>query len=379
MKVVYIYHALAIRGGIERVWVEKMNQLVRLYQYDVYLLTYNQGDHPVPFILDSRVHHIDLKVRTHQKYSYSGWKRISMGYRLRKLFCKKVSEAFATIRPDVIMAINSPELPLILQVRGNIPVVLESHCGYDEHFKTRKWPPLLRSLALRRCLNEMNAIVTLTEQDARKWRQHFNNVLVIPNVASLNPLGRYSDCKAKRVIFVGRLAAQKGLPDLFAIWRIVHQRQPDWQLDIYGDGELKEQVQREIEQAHANINLHPSVNDIFSCYVCSSIFVLTSVYEPFGLVIPEAMSCGLPVVAFDCDGPRSIITDGSDGFLVRDRSIPDFADRVCRLIDDEALRRQMGTNAIQSSQRFTSEHIMPQWKSFYESVANASPRCPSCR
>ena len=97
--------------------------------------------------------------------------------------------------------------------------------------------------------------------------------------------------------------------------------------------------------------------------------LLTSVYEPFGLVMPEAMSCGLPVVAFDCPyGPADIITDGVDGFLIKNRDVKAFADRVCQLIEDKELRQRMGQTAIQSAQRYAPERIMPLWKELFESL-----------
>ena len=97
--------------------------------------------------------------------------------------------------------------------------------------------------------------------------------------------------------------------------------------------------------------------------------LLTSIYEPFGLVMPEAMSYGLPVVAFDCPyGPSDIITDGVDGFLVKDRSIEDFANKVCRLIEDEDLRRRMGVAGAKSSLRYSAENIMPLWRNLFESI-----------
>ena len=99
--------------------------------------------------------------------------------------------------------------------------------------------------------------------------------------------------------------------------------------------------------------------------------LLTSLYEPFGLVLPEAMSCGLPVVAFDCPyGPADIISDGVDGFLVKDRDIKVFAEKVCLLMDDISLRKKMGQAGIVSSQRYSTERIMPMWKQFFEQMLN---------
>ena len=103
----------------------------------------------------------------------------------------------------------------------------------------------------------------------------------------------------------------------------------------------------------------------------SSMLLMSSLYEPFGLVLVEAMSCGLPVVAFNCPyGPADIINDGIDGFLVEDRNIEAFADRVCQLMADEDLRLQMGRAAVLSAQRYKSETIMPKWRKMFDVIVN---------
>ena len=133
-------------------------------------------------------------------------------------------------------------------------------------------------------------------------------------------------------------------------------------------GEDYDYALAEADRLQMNIHINEETNDIFSKYRESSIFVLTSIYEPFGLVLPEAMSCGLPVLAFDCPyGPANIISDGEDGFLIKNRDIQSFADHLCLLIEDEKLRRQMGKKAIVSSQKFAAGNIMPEWKSLFES------------
>ena len=97
---------------------------------------------------------------------------------------------------------------------------------------------------------------------------------------------------------------------------------------------------------------------------------MTSVYEPFGLVLPEAMSCGLPVVAFDCPyGPADIITDGQDGFLIKNRNINAFAEKVCLLIEDHELRKTMGQAGVLSAQRYDASRVMPMWKELFEHLA----------
>ena len=123
---------------------------------------------------------------------------------------------------------------------------------------------------------------------------------------------------------------------------------------------------------NANINVYEPTKDIIEKYYEHSILIMTSLYEPFGLVLPEAMSCGLPVVAFDCPyGPGEIITDGVDGFLIKNRDTVAFIDKVCLLIENGELRRQMGRNGVVSSQRYRPDIIMPKWIELFKQLTSA--------
>ena len=210
--------------------------------------------------------------------------------------------------------------------------------------------------------------VALTNGDAEEWRKLTPKVCVIPNVVHLNESGLYSDCTQKSAIYVGRFSKQKDVGSLLRIWDIVHQRHPDWWLHIYGGyGEEQDSLLTEIKQLDANIQVHETTSEIFEKYKQSSIFLLTSRYEPFGLVLPEAMSCGLPVVAFDCPyGPADIITDGTDGFLINKRSLEEFANRVCQLMDHWDLREKMSKSGIESSRKYAESCIMPLWKQLFD-------------
>ena len=169
--------------------------------------------------------------------------------------------------------------------------------------------------------------------------------------------------------FVGRFTIQKDIWSLLKVWKLVHQRYPDWELNAYGEGELKASFQKVVDQEEINLIIHEPTIGITERYLESSLLMMTSVYEPFGLVLPEAMSCGLPVVAFDCPyGPADIISEGLDGFLIKDRDIQAYADRVCQLIGNYQLRRQMGEHAVISSQRFSADQIMPKWESLFEEI-----------
>lgn len=368
MRILYVYHMITAFGGIERVLVDKMNGLAQA-GCDVCLLTADQGSHAMPFRLDERVRYEDMHVMTFIQYRYKGLRRLWEYFRRHKLLYKRLAEKLNDIHPDVIVSTTNGYISELAQLKGSAPLVIESHSGYD-HVMERSlfsWYNYIQMKLLYRKLRKADVIVTLTERDAKKWRRHYPCVRTMPNVVHLNASGQYSTCEQKRVIFVGRNCKQKAIPDLLKIWQMVHEVHPDWQLDMYVERE-KSRLVEEAESLHANIHVYSPVSDIMGRYLQSSVFVQTSLYEPFGLAMAEAMSCGLPVVAFEGDGPCSILTDGVDGYVVAGRSKEDFARRVCQLIEDRELRLRMGRRAVESVQRFSLDTIIPQWKDLFESI-----------
>lgn len=370
MRVVYLYPALAIWGGVERILVDKMNYLVRHYVYDVYMITSDQGGHEIPYDLDERVHFIDLNIRFHTRYKYKLLRRLIEYRKLSRLYHHKLQEQLLQIRPDVIVCTTFQNIMPLLRIKGDIPLVVESHLNFMHP------DSLLHKIQMwlnNYWIGKAEAVVTLTNGDAEDWRKVSNCVFVIPNLVNLNDFTKYSDCTSKRVLFVGRFEEQKNIGELFSIWQQVHPKFPDWKMVLYGDGSLWEEYKRAADALNINIEVHKSNSEIMEVYRNNSILVLASLYEPFGLVIPEAMSCGLPVVSYDSAfGPASIISDGRNGFLVPVHHLQAFAERLCQLMGNEALRKEMGHLAMESSQRFSADKIMPLWKELFEQLTPLS-------
>lgn len=373
MKILYVYDVIARHGGMERVIVDKMNCFSQLEDMNVYLLTTNQGCHPIPFKLAQKVHYEDLGVLTHLQYRYRGLRRLWEGYLRNRLLEKRMTEKILDVQPDVIFCTTSRLVSTMVHLKGHIPLVIESHSDFENvlEYEHDSWLNRIKRTMRYRQIQKASKVVTLTEEDAKAWRTIHSNVVVIPNLAHLNDTNMNSDCMLHHAIYMGRYCNQKGLPELLKVWTLVHQKHPDWIMDMYGDGELDEWLRKEVSRLNIGIQVHEPVDDVFSCYCNSSMLLLTSTWEPFGLVLPEAMSCGLPVVSFSgLKGPNSIITDGVDGFLVKNRDVNEFATRVCQLIEDKNLRIQMGQAAIKSSQRYRADTIMPKWKELLESLVH---------
>jgi glycosyltransferase involved in cell wall biosynthesis len=366
MKILYVFRALAVWGGIERILVEKMNYLARSYGYEVVMLTVDQGNHPIPYFICSSVWVEDLRVRLHQQYRFCGVRRLYEGARLSWVLRQRLNQKISEIRPDVIVCVATSYAEVIIPCAGNVPVVVESHSVCTRTFPQKNILQYCRSWLLKRQLHKAQVIVSLTDGDAKEWRRHFPRVTVIPNMVHRNESETFSDTSSKHVIFVGRFDYQKRVMDAVAIWQCVYPYHPDWHLDIYGEGDGQAELHDRAEKLDINITVHPPTDCIFDKYFESAFLISTSLFEPFGLVLIEAMSCGLPVVAFDCPyGPAEIITDGVDGFLVRDRNLKCFADKVCQLIENPDLRQQMGQAAIRSSQRYQADRIMPAWHELF--------------
>ena len=367
---------MADLAGTERIFTDKMNFLAENAGYEIILLTYEQCSRPLAFPLSPKIKHIDLEMRYYPLYRYNLFVRLYKWYQLDKELQNKYDNFILGFHPDVVITTTTYARAVRMVSRCIVDSVriLESHI--DRRYIMCNDPSSKKNLKnwilgchdmhiLTKYARKFDILVALNRPDADDWSQYLKTI-VITNMVHLNPMDKLAELVNNHVIFVGRYTEQKGITDLFKVWEIVHARYPDWILDMYGDGGMRDEIIRMAQSLDANIHVHSPSSSIFDCYLESSILVLTSLYEPFGLVLPEAMSCGLPVVAFDCPyGPANIITDGADGYLIEGRRIDLFADRVCSLIESREHRLRIGRYAAVSSKRYSSCSIMPIWENLF--------------
>jgi glycosyltransferase involved in cell wall biosynthesis len=370
MRLLYIADALALHGGVERVLTQKVNWFAE-HGYEACVVTVNQGNKPLCYSLHPNVSYYDLDVLFYKQYALTGWRRLFKMVKMNREFQKRLSDIITAYLPDVLLCTRLEYIRSVIRVKGSIPLIFESHSScLCEFFEDDGLLRRLYMWYMKLSLKKVEMVIALTEGDAEEWKKYTSHVCVIPNVVALNPNDKLSDCSAKSIIFVGRLSKQKGIDSLLRIWLAIYQMYPEWQLNIYGDyGAEKNELLVRIKRMKSNIVIHEPTIDIYEKYKKNSILLLTSIYEPFGLVLPEAMSYGLPVVSFDCPyGPSNIIKEGVDGFLVKSGDIDGFVSRVCSLIQNHELRVKMGRAGAISSKRFDIMHIMPLWENLLSNI-----------
>ena len=366
MTILYLFRSIAVWGGIERILVDKINYLSKVYGMNVYLLTTDQGQHPVTYHLEESVKREDLGINFYHKYCHSLFKRLWVGHQKIVHYERLLRSQIQMIKPDIIVCTTSDPIKSIIKVKGAIPLVVESHsiCVRTINHGKVWFLRTINRFQYLKAISRADVIVSLTDGDAAEWRKYHPHVVVIPNFIHKDST-KQALLVSKHVIFVGRFDYQKRVQDALLIWEKVGKRFPDWIFDIYGEGEMKDEIERKV--AHmGNVILHQPTDKIYDCYRSSSVLILTSLFEPFGLVLPEAMNCGLPVVAFDCPyGPAEIITDGKDGFLVKNRNFEIFVEKLCLLMDKRDYRIKIGEAARLSSMRFEAEDIMYKWRRLF--------------
>lgn len=379
MKIVYVYDAIARIGGVERILVDKMNYLAEVYGYEVYLITAAQGNHPFSFPLSDKVKHIDINARFHVQYQYKFPKRLWMKWKLDCDFKHRLQEQIGLIDPDIVIGTTYYKADVICRLKCRAKKVIESHCvkshtGSKDGIKRNVFIQSIHDFLLKRQNRiielKSDVIVSLTYKDCKKWNKDEEQKFVIPNfIKEIHTPA--SNCTIHRVISAGRLTYEKGVDRLIKSWQQVYEKHPEWKLDIYGEGPERINLMHLIQSLKLSkvITIHPFTKNIIQEYINSSIYVLPSNYEGFGLVLIEAMACGIPCISFDCPyGPSEIIREKEDGILVENNNINLLASAINYLIENSKIRQKLGENARKNARRFLSHEIMEQWKQLLKQI-----------
>jgi len=378
MKIVYIYPALTTVGGADRVIVDKANYFADRCGYEVYIVTAHQNGRPSFFKVSEKVKHVDLNVNFDEQYHHSFFVRGFIYLRLLHVYKKKLSILLKELKADFTLTTISRDVDFLNSIKDGSLKIAEAHVSkkflrnlhlMQDHGFLYKIAGILWNKRLEYAAKRFDAFVVLTEQDAKNWKK-IRYCNVIPNSIPFYP-EIPSTCINKKVISVGRFYAQKGFDFLIDAWSLIVIQHPGWELNIYGNGELEDELTKSISNKNLadSIFLKKPVKNISDKYQESSLYVMSSRFEGFGMVLIEAMACGLPVISFNCpDGPSDIITDNEDGFLVENENVQLLAEKISVLIENEDLRIDMGQKARENVKRYSQDIVMQKWIDLFQSL-----------
>ncbi|WP_434981417.1 glycosyltransferase family 4 protein [Daejeonia sp. YH14] len=354
MKLLYITNGINGSGGLERVLSVKASALAD-DGYEVSILVLNAAhEHPFyPF--SNKIKWYSITVGGNPMKYWTSYKR-------------GIQSTVDDLQPDIISVCDDGLkgffVPSFLKTKAKI--IYERHASIqlntDQSLKGK-----LIKFFMQRQVSKFDTFVVLTKGNIQEWNQP--NVIAIPNPLSFeskteNPLNQ------KRILAVGSHSWNKGYDTLLEIWKNLEDQFPDWQLDIFGKIDKNKTFVKKAQELNLqNVHFYPPVKDIQKEYEKSSVLVLPSRSEGFGMVLIEAMECGVPCVAFDCpSGPADIITNEEDGFLITPESIDEMKEKLSLLIVNEDLRKAMGQNAKENVKRFSQEVIVQQWDELFKNL-----------
>ncbi|MCV9930881.1 glycosyltransferase family 4 protein [Flavobacterium sp. LS1R47] len=363
MKLLYITQRANEEGGVQRVLAVKTNYLIEKFNYEVYIITQNKGNEKLFFEFNHQIKFYDILLKSNKVSNLLRYK-------------VELQKYIRIIQPDCIIvcdfALKSFSIPLLVNTK--VPIVFEVHGSRFNEYRKSHFFGLSNKFKYRYrnyCASHFLYFVALSDESLNEWS--VKNSVVISNPLWVG-INLFSDLNAKKVIAVARHSYEKGIDRLLEIWEIVMQKHPDWILEIYGkqNEDLALQNLAKKLKIEKNVVFLNPVKSIQQKYNEASILVMTSRNEALPMVLIEAMACGLPSIAYDCPvGPRAIIQNNENGFLIEDGNKDSFVDKLCLLIEDKNLRIKMGKKAIKSIEKYDLDTIMNQWKVLLDSVVRS--------
>ena len=378
MKIVYCIQGTHNSGGMERVLSRKVNYLAQA-GHEVSIITFNQQGRKPFFELHPSVVCYDLAI-PYEQYQKGGiLNRLALYVRLpqlHRLHRKRLEQLLLKLKADIVVSMFNEEASFLPSIQDGSHKILEFHFSKHNGLKDLRrgiWRLIdeLRAKKDERIVRPFDRFVVLTEEDATLWGA-LPNLRVIPN-----PLPFYSDspsdCSAHQLLAMGRYDEQKHFDLLIDLWAQLAPDYPDWRLVIAGDGKLRPEHTAQVERLGLkSVELMRPTHQVQELYRASSIYTMTSRYEGLPMVLIEAQQMGLPIVSFACPcGPRDVITDGVDGYLLEVGDHAGFIQALRRLMDSEAERKRMGAAARIASERYDLEHIMKRWLALFDELVHS--------
>lgn len=377
MKKITILALHLSTGGIEKTIATLSNMLTK--HYEVEIIANYQIDEKPAFKIDDRVKikYLMPGLRPNAKEFKSAIRRgkiiqvIKEGIRAIKILYfreKLMKEAVKNLSCDIAISTRDIHNRLLGKYAKNgIVKIAQEHNNNGNEKYIRKIVKSLKNIDYFMPVSKQ--LLAIYEE---KLKSSNIKCIYIPHCLSDYPK-EISKLENKNIISIGRLSPEKGFLDLIDVYELVSSSNPDWHLFIAGDGQEREKIEKRIQEKNLQEKVsllgfqkQEKLNELF---LQSSIYVMTSIHESFGLVLIEAESYGLPILAFDtAEGPKEIIENGKNGFLISNRNIKEMSEKIQELINNANLRKRMGEHSREESQKYRMENVEKIWFDFIDNI-----------
>ena len=374
MKIVYCLNNLYQLGGIVKIISQKVNTLSEIENNQIFIVVLDRKKNNL-FYISNKIKVIDLRIDFSQLDNLKGIKYFITLIKLHWITRKCLKSTLNLIKPDIVISVGQWEKNIIPFIYGKWKTIREFHFSrfYRNHLKysKKKYIDKIFKFLISHfeilILKKYDKIVILTNEDKQLNWKKWENICVIPNPIPID-IVITSKHENNEIISIGRLTEQKNYKSLINIFSKISPIFPDWSLKIYGDGPERENLLNQI----FNLNLQDKIFlegeclNINKIYERGSIFALTSIYEGMPLVILEAMKAGLPVISYDCPcGPKDLINNGKDGFLIPTSNELQFIEKLTFLIKEKDLRERMSVQASIKMKSYSIDVIINKWQKLF--------------
>lgn len=350
-------------GGTERVTIQVASELAGMEdKYKVTIISLMESDKTSFFDIPDKIHRHVIMKKVITPINRAILYFIPILYR----FVHFIRRNHIDIIIDVDGVLDIFSLPAKLFTKTK--VITWEHFNFYADLGNR-----YRSYIKRVSARFSDYIIVLTKEDMGYYQKNLD--LRCPVEFIYNPQYIYSDVSynvaSKNILSVGRLNTQKGFDMLIDVAKIIFEKHSDWSWMIVGEGEEKESLEKKIKEygLEGHIHLTGKVKNIEDYYMNSSIFVLTSRFEGFGLVIVEAKKFRIPIVSFECiAGPKELILDHHNGFLINCFDIEDMASKINLLIEDQHLRIKFSNSSYDDTKKISYPVVMRKWDDVLNSL-----------
>ena len=351
-KIAYVIYDINKIGGAEKISTFTANKLCEWF--DVSIISINSINN-CPYVLDDRISlkSMDLNFDRMFKNCFNGF------FTLKQILKKEKIDTL------LLVGTNTSLLSILTLFTKHCKIIFCDHESLKATLDDKK-ATIVRKISLK----FSSLVVALTKKNMDDYvtylKANKNKLTYIYNPIDISSLKKYKSnyCPNNKLVTVGRLSKEKGLDILIEVAKELKKINNNWQWDIWGDGDLYQDVLMKIQENNLEDKIFLKGNNpnVIQEYKNYGIYVLTSYREGLPLVLLEAKANEIPIVSFDIDtGPNEIVRNNINGFLISAFDVKDMANKINMLLTDSHLCESFSKNAYLDIEKFSVDNILKQW------------------